>query len=68
MLNFLSQVANNRSATQRLCDLLQKHQIIQPWPIKVQGDQGEQAVEGLYRIDETALNQLPAEAFIELRD
>ncbi|MDP1607472.1 MAG: SapC family protein [Rhodocyclaceae bacterium] len=68
VLNFLSQVANNRAATERLCDLLQQHQIIQPWPIKVQSETGEYAVAGLYRIDEAALNQLPAEAFIELRD
>jgi len=34
----------------------------------VQGDTVEQAVEGLFRIDEAALNQLPADAFMELRD
>jgi hypothetical protein len=68
VLNFLSQVGNNRIATQRLCGLLQKHQLFQPWPIKVHGEAGEQIVKGLYRIDEAALNQLPAEAFMELRD
>jgi len=68
VLNFLTEVGNNRSATQRLCDLLQKHSLIQPWQIKVQGDKGEQAIEGLFRIDEAALNQLPTEAFMELRD
>jgi len=34
----------------------------------MQGDAGEQNVAGLFRIDEAALNQLPAEAFMELRD
>lgn len=68
VFNFLSQVGNNRTATQRLSDLLQKHKLIQPWPIKVQADKGEQHVEGLFRIDEAALNQLPTEAFMELRD
>jgi hypothetical protein len=47
---------------------LQKHQLIQHWPIKLQTTAGEQAVEGLFRIDETALNQLPAEALLELRN
>ncbi len=47
---------------------MHKHQLIQPWPIKLQTTAGEQAVEGLFRIDEAALNQLPAEALIELRN
>jgi len=68
VLAFLNQTATNRQATQRICALLQKHKLIQPWPIKIQGDAGEQTVAGLFRIDEAALNQLPAEAFMELRD
>ncbi len=68
VLTSLNQHAANRVATQRVCALLQKHNLIQPWHIKIRGDAGEQAVEGLYRIDEATLNQLPAEAFMELRD
>lgn len=68
VLNFLNQVAASRQTTERICALLQQHSLIQPWPIKVQGPDGEQALEGLFRIDEQALNQLPAEAFMALRD
>lgn len=72
VLGILNKVAANRKVTQRICTVLQKHNLIQPWPIKVQGAAGEKAVEqnieGLYRIDEAAMNQLPAEAFVELRD
>jgi hypothetical protein len=68
ILTFLNQIAANRQSTQGICALLQKHHLIQPWPIKIQGAQAEQSVQGLYRIDETAMNQLPTEAFIELRD
>lgn len=68
ILEFLNEVGRNRSATQRLCDLLQKHNLIQPWPIKVQLDNGEKVVEGFYRIDEAVLNLLSNDAFIELRD
>jgi len=68
ILNMLNQVAANRAATQRICTVLQKHNLIQPWLIKLQGAAGEQNIEGLYRIDETAMNQLPTEAFMELRD
>lgn len=67
-LDFLIKVQANREATARICALLQRHSLIQPWPIKVQAPEGEQNIEGLHRIDEAALNALPAEAFIELRD
>lgn len=67
ILNFLTRVQANRQVTTRICAVLQKHQLIQPWPIKVQGEQGEQNIQGLYRIDEAALNALSSEAFIELR-
>lgn len=68
LLNFLIQVRANHQATQRICAALQKHGLIQPWAITVKGDAGERRVEGLCRIDETALNALPAEAFLELRE
>jgi len=68
VFTFLNQHAAHKKTTQRICTLLQKHNLIQPWPIKVQDDAGEQTVAGLFRIDEAALNQLPAEAFMELRD
>lgn len=67
IFEFLNQVAKNRVDTQRLCTVLQKHALIEPWPVKVQGDSGEQNVDGLFRISEAALNQLPTDAFMELR-
>jgi len=68
VLDFLAQVNANREATRRICLALQQQALIQPWPIKLQGAGGEQSLEGLYRIDEAALNQLPAEALAKLRD
>ncbi len=67
ILNFLAQVSANRKQTQAVCAVLQKHNIIQPWPIQIKMDQGHQTVEGLYRIDEAALNGLPVEALDEVR-
>lgn len=67
VLGFLTQVAQNRQVTERICALLDKHQLIQPWPIKARTDDGEREIDGLYRIDEAALNQLPAEALKELQ-
>ncbi|WP_442595323.1 SapC family protein [Parapusillimonas sp. JC17] len=67
VLNFLSQVAANRQATQNICAVLQKHELIQPWLIKLQTEAGEQTVQGLFRVDEAALNALSAEALDEVR-
>jgi hypothetical protein len=68
VLNFLTQVEANRKVTARICTALQQYELIQPWPIKVQTDEREQSIDGLFRIDEAALNVLPADAFTKLRD
>lgn len=67
VLNFLTNVSQNRQLTKGLCDALAQHDLFQPWPITLQTDGGQQTIEGLYRIDEAALNQLPAAAFEQLR-
>src|SRR5690606_25788129 len=67
VLNFLGQIAANRVATKQACAVLQKHNLIQPWPIKVQAEGGEQNVQGLFRIDEAAMNQLDPEPLAELQ-
>jgi hypothetical protein len=67
ILNFLTQVENNRLATQRGVDALAKAGIIEQWPLQV--DQAGQmlSVNGLYRVNEVALNALDDAAFLELR-
>lgn len=67
VLNFLGQVTANADVTARLCAVLAEHDLIQPWDIKLKGDDGEQAVQGLYRVDETALNALEPEKFEAVR-
>lgn len=68
VLGFLEQVAGNRRVTLALCDALAQQQLIQPWPLRVQTAQGEQAIGGLFRIDEAALNRLEAPALKALQD
>ena len=68
ILAFFQQIEANRQLTRNICIVLQQHGLIQPWPIMVQGEQGEQHVEGLFRIDEAALNALTAEALAEVRN
>ena len=64
-LEFLNQLELARQATAVTCAMLAKHELFQPWPIVIQGDTGEQkSIEGLFRIDELALNKLSAEALL----
>ncbi len=67
VLSFLGQLAENSALTARQCALLAEHGLIQPWKIKVKGEAGEQAIQGLYCVDEVALNALAPEAFEALR-
>lgn len=70
ILNFLMQVAASRQATERICAVLAQHGLIQPWPIQLKqpGEEGQgRSLEGLFRIDETAFNQLDAASLDAVR-
>ena len=67
ILNFLTYIEQNRAITEKACAVLQKHKLIRPWLITVKNDVGENQIAGLFQIDEAALNNLSAEAFLELR-
>lgn len=68
ILAFFNQIEANRQLTHSICQVLQRHSLIQPWPITIQDEHGEQKVEGLFRIDEAALNALTAESLAEIRN
>jgi hypothetical protein len=68
ILNFLTQIERSRQATATACAALQKQQLIRPWSITLKTETGEQQIAGLFQIDEAALNQLSAEALLEVRD
>jgi hypothetical protein len=67
MLQMLSQLNESQQVGANICALLNKHGLIEPWDIAVEGPIGPQRVEGLYRVNEVALNALPVESFLELR-
>jgi len=52
----LQETSTHRTATRSVCALLKAHELIQPWPITVQTPSGPQHVEGLYCINENALD------------
>ena len=66
VLGFLSQVDENRATTTTVCDLLEVHKLIEPWPVSVVTSAGEKKVEGLFRINEAALRALKSKAVTAL--
>ncbi len=68
MLTFLNTIEESLKGTTAACHTLKKHHLIQPWPITIKTDSGEQQMNGLFQIDEAALNQLSAETLLEVRN
>jgi len=65
--DFLAKVEQNRAATAAVCAALTAHHLIVRWPVARKTDQGERKLEGLFRVNESALNALDDEAFLSLR-
>lgn len=66
-LTLLGQIDASRNITETMCALLGKHGLIEPWVVTMDDDGQDQRVEGLYRINESALNALSSEDFLEVR-
>ena len=66
LLNFLKGIEQSCLSTVAACAALQKHGLIQPWPLTVKTETGAKQVTGLFQIDEAALNKLSGEALQDL--
>lgn len=64
----LMQFESERARSAQICKLLDDNGLIEPWNIQVQREEHLQTVDGLYRVNETKLNELPAEKLAELRN
>lgn len=67
ILDILAGIERERIPTDLAIAALADASVIQPWPIKVSADGTAQPLNGLFRIDELALNALDDEAFLKLR-
>lgn len=70
VFDFLAQCEKNRLATQQAAEALAKHKLLVPWELVIGTDaEGGTPVklDGLYRVDEQALNALEPDALAELR-
>lgn len=67
-LEQLVQAEKERELGTRIAGLLHQHELLEPWPLQVQDEGRMRPVEGLYRVNEKKLNELPAEALQALRN
>ncbi|MCA1793822.1 MAG: SapC family protein [Desulfobacteraceae bacterium] len=67
MLNFLSQVEQNKRKTIQAVAALAEAGVITQWPLKMKYEDQEKPVAGLHRIDEAKLNSLEDEQFLKIR-
>lgn len=65
---FTRTLNTHKVLTDNVCALLNEYSLIEPWPLVIKDEEHETEVNGLYSIDETALNKLPIDALIKLRD
>jgi hypothetical protein len=66
-MNFLTAIEASREPTLKACAVLQSHNLLVPWTIELKTDHGVRQLEGLYRVDEVAMNALADDAYLELR-
>jgi len=64
---FLKDCELDHQRTIAIVRQLQQLGLIEPWPIVIPEEAGKRELSGYYRINETALNALPGEAFLQLR-
>lgn len=67
VMEFVSRIEDAKAATEAAAAALQKHELLVPWQITLQGDAGPRHVQGLSRVDEAKLAQIPDDAFLDLR-
>jgi hypothetical protein len=67
ILNFLTEVEASRALTQGAVNALADAGLITPWQINLKQGEKVVPVEGLFRIDEVALNKLDDEDFLAVR-
>ncbi len=67
VLDFLSQIEQNRMATQQAVTALADAGLITEWNLKINDGEQEKPITGLYIVDEAKLNSLDDAEFVKLR-
>lgn len=64
---FLAKVHNGRVTLKAMCKILAEHDLIEPWELTIPLEGENKRLEGLFRISETALNELSDDDFAKIR-
>lgn len=67
LTEFLTSVASAHKAAALICKSLLEHDLFMPWELELELEDGKKRIEGLFCINEAALNELSDEAYAELR-
>jgi hypothetical protein len=67
IMELLSQIEGSRTATELATASLTEAGVIEPWPLEVDVGGKKTAINGLHRVNNSALAQLDDEAFLTLR-
>ena len=67
VMAFVSQIEDAKAYTATAATAIKNHGLLAPWSIKIETDEGPRQVEGLLRVDETALAAVSDESFLDLR-
>lgn len=69
IMQFLQHVDQDRKATDAACAALDRHGLLEEWPIKVQTEDGQppRSLTGFLTVNEARLGELSADALVELR-
>lgn len=68
ILHFLEDLRINTLAAERISTAFNDHNLLVPWELKFEIAEKTHQIEGLFCIDEAALNKLPDEDYLALRD
>lgn len=68
ILTQLTHYESTRLLTKTICTILAENKLLTPWEFLVNDGESEKPFKGLYRVDEAALNTLPPETFLSLRE
>lgn len=64
----LQKAEMDKLLAEKICAELKAHDLISPWPLVVENEQGQARIDGIFRVDEEKLNQLDGATLKELRD
>lgn len=67
IMELLNHLQAGQAATTTACAALARHGVLKPWPLTVKAPSGPIKLDGLFQIDEQALNTIADDAFLELR-